>query len=66
MLIANLRKELSYMRTNLDNSKAACSQTEEAKMDLAYELKVVGNKRRRPLPPFCSPFFFLWPSFVHC
>ena len=42
------------MRVSLDNSKADCSQAEEAKMDMAYEIKVVGSKRRRP-PPFFFP-----------
>ena len=35
-LIANLRKELSYMRVNLDTYQSAAAQAEDAKMNLAF------------------------------
>ena len=48
------------MRQNLDSYKALADKAEEDKMDLAYELKVVGTKRRLPLSPFSFPSFWLF------
>ena len=57
---ANLRKELSYMRTNLDVAKSDCSRAEDAKMDMAYELKAAGTKEG--CPPF-PPLLLFFPFF---
>ena len=42
--IYNLRRELAYMRQNLNTYQASANKAEDAQMNLAYELKVVGNK----------------------
>ena len=64
-MIANLRKEFSYMRVNLDTYQSAAAQAEDAKMNLAFELKVFGNKRRLSHPPphfmFGSLYYALVP-----
>ena len=65
VLIANLRKELGYMRTNLDSSRSLCAKLEGDKMDLAYELKVFGNKEGPPtLPPLICLVSCLMPLFL--
>ena len=48
------------MRQNLDSYQASANKAEEDKMNLAFELKVAGNKRRLPLSPLFFPILVVF------